>query len=317
MKRIGNLYSRICTLENLTLADHKASKGKARQPAVIHHRLNKEQNIANLQVSLQQHTYKTSPYSVFTIFEPKERLIYRLPYYPDRIVHHAIMNILEPIFMSTFTADTYSCIKGRGIHKAFYNVRTALKDKDNTRYCLKLDVKKFFPSIDREVLKKLLRKKFKDPDLLHLFDEIINSTEGLPIGNYLSAYLANFYLTYFDHWLKEHKQVKYYFRYCDDMVILHSDKAYLHQLRKDITQYLKTNLNLEVKSNWQVFPVNIRGLDFVGYKSFPTYSLLRKSIKLRFIKMIRKSNNKKSISSYYGWIKHCNGVNLLNKYLKH
>ncbi len=163
---------------------------------------------------------------------------------------------------------------------------------------------------------KLLRKKIKDNDLLYLLDNIIDSAEGVPIGNYLSQYLANFYLTYFDHWLKEVKGIKYYFRYCDDIVILHNDKEYLHKLLEDIKVYLKNNLKLEVKSNYQVFPVDKRGLDFVGYKSYHTHILLRKNIKLRFIRMIKYNNNWKSIASYKGWLDHCNSINLSTKYLK-
>jgi RNA-directed DNA polymerase len=130
---------------------------------------------------------------------------YRLPYFPDRITHHAVMNILEPIFMQLFTSDTYSCIKKRGIHAAALAVKKALRNEPATRYCLKLDIKKFYPNIDHQVLKHLLRRKFKDEDLLWLLDEIIDSAPGLPIGNYLSQYFANFYLTYFDHWIKKQK----------------------------------------------------------------------------------------------------------------
>lgn len=316
MKRIGNLYEKIISLDNLHLADKKASRGKSRQLGVIRHVQHREENLLRLHETLTQKRYRTSEYSVFKIFEPKERIIYRLPYYPDRIVHHAIMNVLEPIFVSTFTADTYSCIKGRGIHKAFYRSSAAVRDVVNARYCLKLDVKKFFPSVDHGILKSLLRRKFKDEELLVLLDEIIDSTDGLPIGNYLSAYLGNFYLTYFDHWLKEVKKLKTYFRYCDDMVILHSDKIYLHALRLEITEYLREMLRLEVKDNHQVFLVKSRGLDFVGYRSYPTHVLLRKKIKQNFINMIRHRYSERSITSYMGWIGHCNGVNLLNKYVK-
>lgn len=226
------------------------------------------------------------------------------------------MNILEPIFIKTFTINTYSCIKGRGIHKGLRDLNLALKDIDNTQYCLKLDIKKFYPNIDHNILKLLLKRKFKDQKLLNLLYEIIDSSKGVPIGNYLSQFFANFYLSYFDHYLKEILKVKYYFRYCDDIVILHNNKQYLHILRCDIQDYLKDNLNLEIKNNYQVFPVSKRGIDFLGYKSYHTHILLRKSIKLRFIKMVKYNKNKKSISSYNGWLSWCNSKNLLNKYLK-
>lgn len=313
MKRINNLYEKIYSIENLRLADSIARKGKLKQPGIIKHDKNKENNISMLHEMLKNKTYKTSEYSTFTIFEPKERLIYRLPYFPDRITHHAIMNILEPIFVSTFTADTYNCIKKRGIHAALNAVKIALKDVYGTKYCLKLDIKKFYSNVNHDFLKQLLRRKFKDNDLLWLLDEIIDSTDGLPIGNYLSQYFANFYLTYFDHWLKEEKKVKYYFRYADDMVILSDNKAYLHQILSDIRIYLHDNLKLEIKDNYQIFPVDARGIDFVGYVFRHTHILLRKSIKQNFSRMLVKNKNNKSIASYNGWAVHCNSKNLLKK----
>jgi RNA-directed DNA polymerase len=313
MKRTGNLYQKIYSIENLQLADSIARKGKLKQPGVISFDKNRDGNICRLHEMLRDKTYKTSKYTTFTIFEPKERLIYRLPYFPDRITHHAVMNILEPIFVSTFTADTYSCIKGKGIHAAANAVKKALKDTDNTQYCLKLDIKKFYPSICHDILKNLLRRKFKDHDLLWLLDEIIDSTGGLPIGNYLSQYFANFYLSYFDHWIKEDIRVKYYFRYADDLVILSGDKLYLHQMLSEIRAYLHDNLKLVVKGNYQVFPVDARGIDFVGYVFRHTHVLLRKSIKQNFARMLAKNRNVQSIASYNGWAMHCNSKNLLKK----
>ncbi len=315
MKRLSNLYSQICSIENLQLADHKARKGKAYQHSIQIHDRNKEQNILLLHDMLVNKTYKTSAYTTFKIYEPKEREIFRLPYFPDRIVHHAVMNVLEEIFTSMFTADTFSCIKHRGIHGAARAVRKALRDVPGTKYCLKLDIKKFYPNVDHDILKKLLRRKFKDEDLLWLLDEIIDSADGLPIGNYLSQYFANFYLTFFDHWLKETKRVKYYFRYADDIVILAENKPYLHNLLAEIKDYLSTHLNLIVKENYQVFPVDARSIDFVGYRFFHTHTLVRKRIKQNFARMIKKRKNPASIASYCGWLKHSNSNNLLKKLL--
>lgn len=237
MKRLGNLYEKIYDINNLYLADTLAQRGKANQWGVIVHNRHKDQNLLDLQNMLLDKTFKTSQYTVFKVYEPKKREVFRLPYYPDRIVHYAIMNILEPVFVSTFTADSYSCIKGKGIHAALAAIKLALKDKAGTEYCLKFDITKFYPSISHEVLKALIRRKIKDNDLLWLLDEIIDSAPGLPIGNYLSQYFANFYLTYFDHWLKEKQGVKYYFRYADDVVILAPSKAYLHELLSECRQY--------------------------------------------------------------------------------
>ena len=308
MKRIGNLYSKIIDIENLELADKNARKGKLKSYGVRLHDMNRENNILKLHEQLRNKQYKTSEYNIFKIYEPKERDIYQLPYYPDRIVHHAVMNILEPIWVSTFTSDTFSCIKGRGIHGCWKKVRKALKDEENTAYCLKIDIKKYYPSIDHNILKSLIRKK-------------INSAQGVPIGNYLSQYFANIYLTYFDHWIKEDLKVKYYFRYADDMVFLHQDKKELRKIYKEINTYLKDELKLEIKSNYQIFPTQIRGIDFVGYVFRHSHTLIRKSIKQNFCRKIakllkRKLNNKEfkqGIAAWLGWCKYSDSINLLNK----
>lgn len=315
MKRLNNLYEQICSIENLQLADAKARKGKTLQYGVQIHDKNREANIIALREMLLNRTYKTSPYTTFLVYEPKEREVYRLPYYPDRITHHAIMNIMEPIWVSLFTTDTYSCIKGKGIHGAANAVRKALQDVPGTQYCLKLDIKKFYPNVDHATLKQIIRRKIKDIDLLWLLDEIIDSAAGVPIGNYLSQYFANLYLTYFDHWIKENKCVKYYFRYADDLVILSGSKAYLHSLLADMDQYLSNELKLTIKDNYQVFPVAARSIDFVGYRFYHTHVLLRKSIKKSFARMIAKRKNPASIASYNGWAKHCNSKHLMKKLL--
>ncbi len=314
LKRVNNLFNEIIGIENLQLADKKARKGKRLQYGVIAHDKNKEANIHSLHLVLKEKRYKTSAYTTFRIYEPKEREIFRLPYYPDRIVHHAIMNVLKPVFIAMFTADTYSCIEGRGIHGAARAVKKALQDVDGTKYCLKLDIKKFYPSIDHRVLKCMLRRKIKDEDLLSLLGEIVDSAPGVPIGNYLSQYFANFYLNGFDHWIKEVKKVKYYFRYADDLVFLSKEKSYLHQLLHDIRNYLQ-DLHLTIKDNYQVFPVDARGIDFVGYVFFHGFTRLRKTIKQNFARMVATSKNKASIDSYYSWAKHCNSRHLLKKLL--
>lgn len=351
MKRVGNIFDKVISLDNLRLADDKARKGKTHSYGVQIHDKKREANLIALHESLKNGTFKTSKYHIFTIFEPKERQIYRLPYYPDRILHHAIMNIVEPIWVSVFTKDTYSCIKNRGIHACAKSVKLALKnDKDGTRCCLKIDIRKFYPSINHEILKRVVRRKIKDKRLLALLDEIIESPcrndmpiskcaanpltgqiervalNGVPIGNYLSQYFANLFLAYFDHWLKEQKRVKYYWRYADDIVILAPDKETLHALLHDIRAYLRDNLNLIVKRNYQVFPVDARGIDFLGYVFYHTHTLLRKSIKQKLCRRVAKLNKRKNvpikeqykqqICSWWGWCKYCNSINLVNKLSK-
>jgi retron-type reverse transcriptase len=313
MKRKGNIYNKLISIENLRRADKNARKGKGYQYGIKLFDRNADTNLLLLHESLLNKTYRTSQYTTKTVYEPKERLVYRLPYYPDRIVHHAVMILLEPVFVSTFTTDTYSCIKKKGISAAVNAVKKALTDVENTTYCLKIDVKKFYPSIDHDILKALLRKKFKDNDLLDLLDEIIDSAPGLPIGNYLSQYLANFYLTYFDHWIKEVKKVKYYFRYADDMVILSGNKAELHILLSEMNVYLAQELKLTVKQNYQVFQVEARGIDFLGFVFRHNYIRMRKSIKKRFCKAVKQRKNRQSISGFLGWAKPANTKHLLKK----
>ncbi len=299
MKRQGYLYEQIYNIENLKLAHKKAKLGKSKQHGVRVFNLNEEDNIINLHHVLLNKEYKTSKYEVFTLFEGKERQIFKLPY-RDRVVQWAIVLIIGGILTRSFIKDTYSCIKKRGIHKAIKVLTKSLKDKENTKYCLKIDVKKYFPSINGAILKKLIRKKFKDKDLLNLLDEIIDSHDkGLPIGNMTSQIFGNFYLSYFDHYIKKELKVKYYQRYCDDAIILSNSKEELRIILNKIRIYLKVNLELEL-SKYQIFPVWSRGINFLGYINYHTHIGLRPSIKKKYIRMIKLNNNIKSKASYHG-----------------
>ena len=335
MKRINGLFEKVIDMANLRLADENARRCKRRSYGVRVHDRRRDANIQELHDLLNTKKFHTSNYTTFTIYEPKERIIYRLPYYPDRILHHAIMNIVEPIWIATMNTHTYSCIKKRGIHKCAQDVRRALRyDIPGTQYCLKIDIRKFYPSIDHDVLKQILRRKIKDVDLLWLLDEIIDSVDanpwgksgiGIPIGNYLSQFFANLMLAYFDHWLVEKKGVRHYFRYADDIVIFGASKAELHALLVDIRAELY-KLKLTVKCNYQVFPVDKRGVDFVGYVFRHTHVRLRKSIKQNLCRQVARISHTnpppssrvmhQQIASCWGWCKYCNSVNLINKLQK-
>lgn len=319
MKRLNNLFDKICTEQNIELADQRARQGKKNRSEIIEHDKNKELDNFFLYLDLKNQSYKTSKYQKFKVFDPKERVIYKLPYFPDRIAHHAIMNVLEPVWVNIFTADTYSCIKDRGITLLYKQLKKALqKDREGTKYCLKLDIKKFYPSIDHDVIKQIIRKKIKDKAVLWILDEIIDSTEGVPIGNYLSQYLANLVLAYFDHKIKEVLHIKYYFRYADDIVLLSDSKEQLHEWLIIIKQQL-AELKLNLKGNEQIFPVEARGIDFVGFVFRHDYILLRKRMKLKIKKLINKYKQgqiskedlKAKIDSYYGWLKLCNSKHFL------
>lgn len=338
MKRYNNLMKKISDPNNIEIADNKARKNKTHTYGVRQH--DKDRNWENfvLHLTLNNQTYTTSKYKIREIFEPKRRLIFKLPYWPDRIAHHAIMNILEPIWTKVFIKNTYSCIKGRGINKLRKDLVKDLKKFPNeTKYCLKLDIRKFYPLIDKNILKRdIIRRKIKDKQFLIILDEIIDSVNinnidvknkklleeehiigGVPIGNYLSQFFANLYLSYFDHWIKEELKCKFYYRYADDMVILSNNKQFLHNVLVAIKLYLKHVLNLELKGNYQIFDVEIRGIDFVGYVFRHEYIRLRKSLKCKIKKLVykyvhnklSKESFEKSLASYKGWLLYCNSRN--------
>lgn len=261
MKRIGYLHEQVYDIENIEIADDKARKNKSIRWGIVKHDRNRQEENERLSEQLRDLVYETSEYSTFKVYEPKERLIFRLPYYPDRITHHAIMNVMEPIWTKIFIKQTYSCIKNRGIHNVAHDLKTALiEHPEETTYCLKMDVRKFYPSVNHDILCDIIKKKIKDKYLLTLLIGIIYSADGVPIGNYLSRFFANLYLAYFDHWVKEELKCKFYFRYADDIVILSSDKNFLRNVLMAIKMYLKEVLNLRLKSNYQIFPVDDRGV---------------------------------------------------------
>jgi len=328
IKRFGHLFTRITDITNLQNAHINAKKGKEDYAEVKTICQNSAFYLKQLQQSLLNHTFTTSAYRIKQIYEPKEREIFILPYYPDRIVHHAIMQVLQPIWDNTFIYDLYSAIPKKGIHKGHYRLRDFLKDKENTQYCLKFDISKFYPNINHDILFSQVQTKIKCPETLWLLHDIIYSIEGktnVPIGNYLSQYFSNIYLNGFDHWLKEDMNTHYYLRYCDDGVILDKDKEYLKYLLIDIEKYFKNNLKLTLNKKTQIFNVDQRGIDFLGYREFRTYSLLRKSSARTFKNRIKcytdhpekytSQHIVSSVMSMHGWAMHCNSYNLVNKHL--
>jgi retron-type reverse transcriptase len=332
MKRFGNIYKNIYDYENLKIAHKNARKGKSHYKDVKMVNKNERLYLEKLQNNLINKAYKTSDYVIKDIIDKgKNRTIYKLPYFPDRICQWAIMLQIEDIFLNTFCDFSCASIPDRGIHHGLKLMNKYMQDEINTKYCLKLDIKKFFDNIDHKILKSLLRKKIKDKNLLWLLDEIIDSIggdKGVPIGNYTSQYFANFYLTYFDHWLKEELKIKYVVRYMDDIVIFSNSKTDLKNKFNKMEEYLKNNLKLKIKENYQIFPTRVRGVDFIGYRHFGNYILLRKStaksLKRKMSRIYKKVLDGKemtysewcSINSYKGWIKWCDGYNLYKKYIK-
>ena len=328
MKRYGGLYPKIYDMGNLHLAHRHARKNKGYYREVRMVDEDEDKYLKAIQTMLVNKAYaiKADDYSISTINDKgKERELWH------RIIQWAIMLQIEPVFMEVFCRHTCASLKGRGIKLALELTEAYLKDEANSRYCLKIDIAKFYPNINHAVLKAMLRRKFKDKDLLALLDMIVDSTQsekGVPIGSYLSQFLANFYLAYFDHWLKEYMGARSVVRYMDDVVIFHSSKRYLHELLAKIKKYLADELKLQLKPNWQIFPVDARGVDFVGYRFFHGYTLLRKRTCQKFKRRMRriraKSEAGKAISftdwcsanSYAGWLKWCDSWRLWEKYIE-
>lgn len=320
MKRIGNLYEKIYDIENLRLAHKQARRGKSFYTEVKLIDENEDEYLYRLQDMLIHKTYHTSKYEVFEKKEGKKiRKIYKLPYFPDRICQWAIIQVIEPYLMRTLTDDTYSALPGRGVERARRKMVRALKtDPENTVWCLKIDISKYYPNVNIEKLKLKYRRLFKDNDLLWLLDEILDSNPdtGVPIGNYISQYSGNIYLSDFDHRVKEVYHIKHYFRYMDDMVFLSSSKEELQNLIKEITKYLADEYDLKAKDSWSLFRVEDRGIDFVGYVFRHDSIRLRKSIahsiKKTSSKIRWRVNNDMelnrhlyfSFNSLKGWLKH-------------
>lgn len=315
MKRYDNLFEKIYDIENLRKAHQHAKKGKGWYKEVIEIDKNPDFYLKQIQEMLINHTYKTSDYEVFTKQDgTKKRKIYKLPYFPDRICQWAILQVIEPCIVNNLTDDTYSAIPKRGIHNALHKLQAAMwNDPEECKYCLKLDARHYYQSINHELLKQKYARMFKDTDLLWLLNEIIDSIKtaeiedltsiylleedvdpetGIPIGNYLSQYSGNYYFSSFDHWIKEQKHIKYYFRYMDDICIFARTKEELHELRKEIDVHFKNELKLNIKPNWQVFPSFVRGVDFLGYRTFYQYTLLRKKNLFGYGKEINRNQAK-------------------------
>lgn len=285
MKRHGNLFEKILDPENIRQGLNDARKGKSRLKIVTWCNNNTDMVINHIQTILREKTYKTSPYKVMIITEPKTREIFKLPFYPDRIIHHCLMRVVEPIWDGLFFYDSHACRKGKGLHAGS---RKTMEYVRRYKYCLKMDVAKFYPSVDHDILFNIVQKKIKCRDTLWLFKEIIYSVangKNVPIGNYTSQWLGNLYLNELDTFIKQEHHVKAYVRYCDDFCIFHDDKKYLAIMADNIKDFMASRLKMKL-SKCDLFPVS-RGVDFLGYRHFPNYVLLRKSTATRVKRRLR------------------------------
>lgn len=315
MKRYGYLIEQVVDESNLLEAFRMVMRGKKRTRTVRYFKKNRDAILAELAEEIRSGRYAPSGFREFEVVENgKTREIQSLPF-KDRIALHAIMSVLGKVLGGMLIRDTYASLPNRGIHDGLNRIRMALKDRPNTRYCLKLDIKKFYHSIDQDVLIERLHRKIKDEMMMQTLVRIIRSYgPGLAIGYHSSQLLGNFYLCLLDHYMKCELGVKYYFRYCDDIVILGPDKGYLHGIFDKLRTLVEGQLHLTIKQNYQIFPVEARGIDFLGYVIRHDYVLVRKHIKKRVARRLHKVKSRKRryvvLASFWGWIKHCNGRHL-------
>jgi retron-type reverse transcriptase len=306
MKRYNHLWPAITSFDNLLIAAKKAQQGKRFRDNVLEFNHDRERNLLTLQQQLQAQTYQPGKYRTFEIFEPKPRIIAAAPYI-DRVVHHALCNIIVPIFERTFIRDSYANRSGYGTHRALKRFTQFAR---SSRYILQCDVQKYFPSIDRSILKSLIRRKINCPETLWLIDGIIDNGNhvpipvkyfpgdtlltplerptGLPIGNLTSQFFANVYLNGFDHFVQEQLQVSRYLRYVDDFALFGDDREFLAAARVAIEAYLATlRLTIHpIKS--QRFETNC-GANFVGFRILPNQIRVRGDSLQRGRKRFRKN----------------------------
>jgi retron-type reverse transcriptase len=313
MKRHGNLWQEVISFENLLRAAAKACKGKRFRPPVAAFHFQLEKELWQLHEELANKTYQPGAYRTFYLYQPKKRLISAAPY-RDRVVHHALVNVLEPIFERVFIHDSYACRQGKGTHAAVDGCQHYAR---RFRYVLKADIQKFFPSLDHEILKRLVARKIKDANVLWLVGQIIDNSNpqesvshwfpgddlftpqecrrGMPIGNQTSQFFANVYLDPLDHFIKDRLGIKGYVRYVDDFLVFSDDKQHLAEMREQITDFL-TRLRLRLHPTKNViFPVN-QGIRFLGYRVFPTHRLLVQENIRRFRRRLRQMQR-----DYAGW----------------
>lgn len=297
---------------------------------------NLEENLIQIQNELIYKSFETGRYRFFYVYDPKTRLVASLPF-KDRVVQHALCNILEPLFELRFIFDSYACRKGKGMHaganRATHFLRETRRKWGNV-YCLKCDIEKYFPSINHAILKSIIRRRISCVDTLWLIDGIIDSSSddgnarkrGLPIGNLTSQLWANVYLDILDHFVKEVLRERYYIRYMDDFIILGASKSHLWEVKYEIERFLDEYLSLRLNGKTGIAPIE-QSIDFLGYRIWPTHRRLRKSSKKRMKRKLkafqRKYKNNEMefdqinacIQSWLGHARHCNSYSLRKKLL--
>lgn len=294
MKRHGNLFERIVGFENLMLAAKKAFRGKKDREPVARFYFSYENELLELERELRSGDYSPKPYSAFEIFEPKKRRICAADI-RDRVVHHAICNVIEPMLDKTLIYDTYACRTGKGTHAAIERARCFAK---RFSFFLKCDIRKYFETVDHEILKRQLSGKFKDGRLLRLLFRIIDHPvpggvpgKGIPIGNLTSQLFANYYLSELDHFLKDRMAIRGYVRYMDDFLVFGTDKGLLAEHFSGIRRFVGERLRLEIREEVSFIAPVLQGIPFLGFRIFPGMVRLKRENLVRFRRKVKSLEN--------------------------
>ncbi len=295
MRRVGNLFEAIFSHENLYQAYLDARRGKRKKAACFEFDRHLGENLRALHDEINGGSYRPQPYFKFVIYEPKERVIYG-PAFRDIVVQHAIYRVIYPIFNRTFIATSFACRVGYGTHRASDYLQKALRDSPSGSYTLKLDVRKFFYSIDRAVLRRLIERKIKDVrlvDLMMLYAEM-DAPVGIPIGNLLSQTYALIYLNPLDHFVKRELKAKRYVRYVDDFVLIGLTRTQCVEFRAAIIRFLRDELHLQLSKS-TIASVG-RGVNFVGYRTWRSKRFIRKYSLYKFKRMVRRGKQSAVVS---------------------
>lgn len=306
MKRYGNLFDKAFSIDNLYLAYLDARKGKRSRRACFEFEKHLGENLQSLYERIHANTYKPEPYFQFVVYEPKRREIHA-PTFSDVVVQHAIYRVIYHVFDRSFISTSFACRLGYGTHKAAKYSRKAMRLHDGEEYILKLDIRKFFYSIDRTILRKLVERKIKDSRLVNiamLFAEI-ESPLGIPIGNLLSQLFALIYLNPLDHFVKRILKIKHYVRYVDDSMLIGLSRPRCIALRSTIIEFLQKFLNLTLsKSTIQKIR---KGINFCGYRMWRSLIFIRKHSLYKFKKAV-KAIRQESIVSLLGHAKYTSSL---------
>ena len=319
MKSYNHLFEQYISDENIKLAIKNACKHKLKRRRFKELHDNPDKYIDWIRKqAIDFHNDRHTPIQIYDGIQRKKRTII-VPSFREQIIHHMVVNVLKPIIMKPMYEHSYGSISKRGGTMGMKRIKRWLAhDYKNTKYCLKMDIRKYFDSVPHEIVVRRLKAQIHDERFLKILLEIINVNEqGLPLGFYTSQWLANWYLTDLDHFIKEKLGAVHYIRYMDDMVIFGSNKRKLHKMRITIENYLEYNLGLTLKGNWQVFPIKARFLDFMGFRFYRFKITMRRSILYKACRKAKRISKKKptiySIKqalSYLGWFSQTDTYNV-------